>query len=152
MVSSACCEALNMVQKVGASYVVKPLPELGLPCSILHRLLALRTSHGDFSWYHRKFSHIDASLTCSCGQLKTPEHIVLCRKTKAAFRFWPQKPLTPYRPERGHQLPHAPHSATSWLCKISRSHKVLFYNLLLLGHTSSGTDTLTPLEFSGLQA
>jgi ribonuclease HI len=77
------------------SYAVKPPPELSLPRSMLHHLLALRTSHGDFSWYHRKFSHNEASLTCSCGQPKTPEHIVFCRKTKAAFRFWPQKPQTP---------------------------------------------------------
>jgi hypothetical protein len=82
-------------RKWGLSYIVKPLSELSLPCSILHRLLALRTSHEDFSWYHRKFSHTDASLTCSCGQPETPENIVLYRKTKAAFRFWPQKPLTP---------------------------------------------------------
>lgn len=79
-------------RKWGLSYAVKPLPELDLPRSTLHRLLALRTSHGDFSWYHRKFSHTDATLTCSCGQPKTPEHIVLCRKTRTAFQFWPQRP------------------------------------------------------------
>ena len=82
-------------KKWGLSYEVKPLPELDLPRSTLHYLLALRTSHGDFSWYHRKFLHADATLTCSCGQPKTPEHITLCRKTRTAFRFWPQKPLTP---------------------------------------------------------
>lgn len=53
-------------------YVVKPLPELSLPRSILHRLLAIRTGHGDFSWYHTKFNHEDAKLDCSCGQPKTP--------------------------------------------------------------------------------
>ena len=86
---------LTWYRKWGLSYEVKPLPELDLPWSTLHHLLALRTSHRDFSWYHRKFSHMDALLTCSCGQPKTPEHIALCRKTRTAFRLWPQKPLTP---------------------------------------------------------
>jgi hypothetical protein len=36
-------------KKWGLSYKVKPLPELDLPRSTLHHLLALRTSHGDFS-------------------------------------------------------------------------------------------------------
>ena len=31
-------------------YWVKPLPELDLPRSTFHRLLAIRSTHGDFSW------------------------------------------------------------------------------------------------------
>ena len=79
-------------KKWGLDYRVKPLPELDLPRLTLHHLLALRSSHGDFSWYHRKFAHDDAKLTCSCGQPKTPEHLLRCRKTRTAFRFWPQRP------------------------------------------------------------
>ena len=79
----------------GLDYQVKPLPELELPRSTLHRLLAIRSSHGDFSWYHRKFAHEDAKLTCSCGRAKDPEHIVRCRKTARYFHKWPQKPYAP---------------------------------------------------------
>ena len=73
---------------------MKPLPELDLPRTTLHRLLAIRSSHGDFSWYHTKFAHEDAQLLCSCGRPKTPDHIVHCRKTTTPFqfRYWPQRP------------------------------------------------------------
>lgn len=75
-------------------YQVKPLPELDLPRMTLHRLLAIRSSHGDFSWYHTKFAHEDAQLLCSCGRPKTPDHIIHCRKTTtpSQFRYWPQRP------------------------------------------------------------
>lgn len=73
-------------------YWVKPLPELDLPRSTLHRLLAIRSTHGDFSWYHRKFNHEDAKLTCSCGRPKDPEHLVRCRKTAQKYAQWPLKP------------------------------------------------------------
>jgi len=78
-------------KKWGLDYTVKPLPELDLPRAILHRLLAIRTTHRDFSWYHTKYSHIDAKLTCSCGQPKTPEHLICCRKSKTPtlFKLWP---------------------------------------------------------------
>jgi ribonuclease HI len=78
-------------------YAVRPLKELDLPRSTLHRLLAIRTGHGDFDWYHKKFKHDDAVLNCSCGKKKTPDHLVHCRKT---FRFlwnWPFKPKRPPR-------------------------------------------------------
>jgi hypothetical protein len=83
--------------KWNLTYEVKPLPELDLPRATLHRLLAIRLSHGDFSWYHRKFAHEDAKLLCSCGRPKTPEHIVRCRKTTTAAKFqhWPQRPSVP---------------------------------------------------------
>jgi hypothetical protein len=78
-------------------YAVRPLKELDLPRSTLHRLLAIRTGHGDFDWYHKKFKHDDAVLNCSCVKKKTPDHLVHCRKT---FRFlwnWPFKPKRPPR-------------------------------------------------------
>jgi len=76
-------------------YRVRPLPELDLPRATLHRLLALRSSHGDFSWYHMKFAHNDAKLDCSCGRKKTPTHLVHCRKTARLFGQWPVRPPFP---------------------------------------------------------
>ena len=49
--------------------------ELDLPRASLARLLSIRSMHGDFAWYHQKFHHDDANLTCSCGLDKTPEHL-----------------------------------------------------------------------------
>ena len=69
--------------------------ELDLPRATLARLLSIRSSHGDFAWYHRRFKHDNANLTCSCGREKTPEHLVLCRKTIGAFGRWPLRPPIP---------------------------------------------------------
>jgi hypothetical protein len=82
-------------KKWGLDYRVRPLPELDLKRSTLHRLLAIRTAHGDFCWYHQKFAHGDAKLTCSCGHLKDPEHLVRCRKVARTFSRWPQPPYAP---------------------------------------------------------
>lgn len=76
-------------------YAIKPPPELSLPRATLHRLLALRTGHGDFSWYHTKFKHEDAKLECSCGSLKTPEHPVFCKRVFRYLYNWPLKPRRP---------------------------------------------------------
>jgi len=73
-------------------YKTKAPPELSLPRPTLHHLIALRTAHGDFAWYHRKFQHDTAQLDCSCGRPKTPTHLVLCRKTRTRFRHWPERP------------------------------------------------------------
>lgn len=44
------------------------------------RVLAARSSHGDFAHYHRRFDHQDAILRCpSCEQEKTPLHPWTCR-------------------------------------------------------------------------
>jgi hypothetical protein len=69
--------------------------ELDLPRTTLARLLSIRSMHGEFAWCHRKFNHDNANLACSCGHDKTPEHLVLCRKTQGAFRRWPLRPPTP---------------------------------------------------------
>ena len=69
--------------------------ELDLPRVTLFRLLSIRSMHGDFAWYHRKFHHTDANLTCSCGLDKTPEHLVLCRKVLGAYGRWPLRPPIP---------------------------------------------------------
>jgi len=76
-------------------YKVTNLPELQLSRALLHRLLALRTTHGDFHWYHTKFRHADANLKCSCGMRKAPLHLVLCRKSRRRFRHWPERPQIP---------------------------------------------------------
>jgi hypothetical protein len=81
----------------GLTYTVKPSPELDLPRATLHRLLAFRTGHKDFSWYHQKFHYNDAKLECSCGRPKTPEHLVHC---KTVFRYLYNWPLKPKRPPR----------------------------------------------------
>lgn len=73
------------------AYHVKSLPELDLPRAILHRLLAIRTTHGDFDWYHTKFKHDDAKTHCVCGRRKTPLHLVLCSRTQRRFNQWPKK-------------------------------------------------------------
>ncbi|PQE14740.1 endonuclease exonuclease phosphatase protein [Rutstroemia sp. NJR-2017a BBW] len=44
--------------------------KLNLPRAKLHHLLALRTTHDDFAWYHRKFVHTEANWKCSCGRPK----------------------------------------------------------------------------------
>ncbi|KAG0160750.1 hypothetical protein PDIDSM_8280 [Penicillium digitatum] len=74
------------------TYEIDSLPELELRRPALHRWLALRSSHGDFDWYHRKFNHEDAKLDCSCGRRKSPEHLALCHKTQRSFRHWPKRP------------------------------------------------------------
>lgn len=51
--------------------------------------------HGDFDWYHRRFQHDDAKLTCSCGNKKTPEHIALCPLAHRTIRHWPRSPSRP---------------------------------------------------------
>lgn len=70
-------------------YNVECLEELTLSRQDLHRYLAVRTGHGDFAWYHRKYHHEDAKMECSCGHQKTPEHLVHCHKTRRHFAEWP---------------------------------------------------------------
>lgn len=76
-------------------YKLGPLKELDLPRATLHRLLAARSGHGDFKWYHVKYKHEDAILDCTCGRAKTPSHIVFCRKNRETFASWPLKPASP---------------------------------------------------------
>ena len=77
--------------------------ELALPRATLHRLLALRSGHGDFKWYHEKFKHENAVLECLCGRAKTPDHLVHCRLTQQYLYKWPLKPATaPRTREAGH--------------------------------------------------
>ncbi|KAL7754822.1 hypothetical protein ACKLNR_015162 [Fusarium oxysporum f. sp. zingiberi] len=63
--------------------------ELSLSRGTLHHLLACRSTHGDFQSYHRRFNHKDAT-KCTCGRIKTPEHLVFCRKVQRLRSQWPQ--------------------------------------------------------------
>lgn len=40
---------------------------------VLHRLLALSSSHRDLDWYHCKFHHKNSKLTCSCSRKRSSE-------------------------------------------------------------------------------
>lgn len=74
-------------------YRIRPPRELELSRATLHRLLALRTGHGDYKWYHIRFKHEDASNYCSCGYSKAPYHLVACKKLRFSFFDWPLKPI-----------------------------------------------------------
>ncbi|RAL60819.1 hypothetical protein DID88_010144 [Monilinia fructigena] len=66
-------------------YSVTEPPELRLPRTVLHRLLATRTAHGDFAQYHRRFGHTEAELTCLCGFEKAPTTSYSARSPNASF-------------------------------------------------------------------
>ncbi|KAK1916570.1 hypothetical protein P3342_012194 [Pyrenophora teres f. teres] len=79
----------------------RPPTMLTLPRRVLAKALMIRSKHGDFAWYHRRFNHEDATLECVCGRAKTPEHIVFCRRTQSKFRYWPLRPDAPSTREEG---------------------------------------------------
>ena len=83
-------------------YTVREPEALSLKRTTLARLLAIRTTHGDFAWYHKKFNHIGAKLVCSCKRHKTPDHLVHCAKVRRLFHRWPLRPdEPPATPEEG---------------------------------------------------
>ncbi|TKW60303.1 MAG: hypothetical protein DI628_08940 [Blastochloris viridis] len=61
-------------------------PELSLPRTVLHHLLAARSLHGDFATYHERFNHSEARVVCSCSRRKSPDHIFYCRKIPPRHR------------------------------------------------------------------
>lgn len=80
----------------GLEYATTKAPKaLLLPRPTLARLIAIRSMHGDFKWYHEKFNHLDATLECSCQHPKTPDHIAHCRKSQRTFNKWPLRPVYP---------------------------------------------------------
>jgi ribonuclease HI len=87
----------NRYRRWSLDYSVRAPKELELPRATLHRLMAIRSGHGNFKWYHDKFKHQDASLNCTCGGWKSPDHLVHCKKTREHFNIWPHKPKTPPR-------------------------------------------------------
>ncbi len=89
-------------------------PELHLPRPTLHNLLSMRTGHGDFDWYHREFK-TGATSRCSCGRVKSPTHIVYCRKTNQLRNKWPKlKPEPKTRKEYWAQLISSPEAFASF--------------------------------------
>ena len=59
------------------------ITELGLKRGALRRILASRSSHGDFAAYHDRFHHHDATLNYSYGRLKSPLHFFFYKKSNA---------------------------------------------------------------------
>jgi ribonuclease HI len=57
--------------------------ELCLKRGALGRILASRSSHGDFADYHERFHHEDATLSCGCGRPKTLLHFFFCKESNA---------------------------------------------------------------------
>ena len=57
--------------------------ELGLKRGVLGRILVSRIHYRDFAAYHDRFHHHDATLSYSCGRLKSPLHFFFCKKSNA---------------------------------------------------------------------
>ena len=80
---------LGIRENVGDSLELRSLDRrtLGL-------LLAARSGHGDFADYHRRFQHLEALLTCSCGREKSPDHFFFCRleRSRARLQGGPRHP------------------------------------------------------------
>lgn len=63
-------------------------PELkGLSRRALGALIAARSGHGDFAQYHRRFTHEDALMTCSCGEEKSTDHFFHCSIGRSRARL-----------------------------------------------------------------
>ena len=56
----------------------KKPPELTISRNLHHHLLAVRSGHGDYATYHRRFNHEDANPYCVCGQETSPTHFIRC--------------------------------------------------------------------------
>ena len=63
--------APSTYQDLAVQWQDKP-KELELARQLLGKLVQHRTGHGDFSQYHRRWNHVDAELSCSCGREKPP--------------------------------------------------------------------------------
>jgi hypothetical protein len=79
-------------QDLGITTSPKCPDELRLARSLLGRILAARTGHGDFADYHERFNHGDAHLLCRCGARKAPLHFFFCRIAKRRARRPPGAP------------------------------------------------------------
>jgi len=76
-------------------------PALSLPRRTLQRLIAARTGHGDYRWYHTKFKHAD-NPPYSCGEVRTPTHMVYCQKARRRRAAWPTADPTPEHCRQGY--------------------------------------------------
>jgi len=62
--------------------------ELRLSRPILGRILAARTSYGDFANYYERFNHEDAYLLCSYSERKSRLYFfVYCKAKRRSLRF-----------------------------------------------------------------
>ncbi|KAI1004868.1 hypothetical protein K3495_g3348 [Podosphaera aphanis] len=59
--------SLGLCQQLYISTSLNRPNELKLPRSTLGRILATRTRHGDFAYYHDRFRHPEANMNCLCG-------------------------------------------------------------------------------------
>ncbi|RAL58158.1 hypothetical protein DID88_004783 [Monilinia fructigena] len=74
-------------------YNTKEPKELTLPRAVLHRLLAMKTGHGDYAAYHQRFDHQNNKLECSCGSAKEPYHFFKCTINNLKRSDWPLAPV-----------------------------------------------------------
>ncbi|EDN98874.1 hypothetical protein SS1G_13733 [Sclerotinia sclerotiorum 1980 UF-70] len=68
-------------KKWSPNYNTKEPKELALPRGVLHRLLAMKTGHGDYAAYHQRFKHQNSKQDCSCGMEKEPVGFLETRKS-----------------------------------------------------------------------
>ena len=66
--------------------------ELQLPRSLLGRIIAARSNHGDFADYHLRFNHTNAEMYCYCNARKTCFHFFFCRIARRHARRPPGPP------------------------------------------------------------
>jgi len=71
---------------------VHDITELGLKRGALKRILASRSYYGDFTVYHDRFHYHDATLSYSCGRLKSPLHFFFYKKSNAN-QLGPKAPI-----------------------------------------------------------
>lgn len=113
-----------------------------LPRQLLHHYLAIRTGHGDFAWYHRRFNHPDAELRCACGRWKDPEHVIYCRRVDAQYNLWPNKPVP--RPQGNQRLLYLDYLLSEPEAFLIFSEVTGFYKHSDLIPQSQGSDALSP--------
>src|SRR5437764_898379 len=62
-------------------------PPTPMPSSALARIQSVRSLHGDFATYHLAREHENATLNCSCGATKTPEHLFPRRRLPSRHKL-----------------------------------------------------------------
>ena len=107
-------------KRLTSSYNTTPREELTLSRPVLAKLLAIRTMHGDFAWYHGIYKHDDAVLLCSCGKDKSSDRLVHYPRMRRWFLQWPARPAwLPTNIEEGivylHQLLSDPEDFADFL-------------------------------------
>lgn len=76
-------------QRLAIPISARRTPELKLlSCRALRLLLAARSGHGDFEWYHRRFRYYDAVTRrpYGCGQNTSSNHIFNCHSIPSPLK------------------------------------------------------------------